>query len=446
MKPGTAREAGWKYSKYNLFAEEPEVDKVAWLNTLSGSCSEFSKEEYLQTQRVLDLPEDDPLIAHYAKRGLITRQDETEELRKRFMETCQAHEVLNLTICPTLACNFDCPYCFEKHIPGRMTPEVMDNLVRLVQRLLEKHSFRILSILWFGGEPLLGIDIIDSLSQRLIALAEEHGLEYKAMIITNGYLLDEHAVDVLARGKVYKMQITLDGLAESHNKTRVLVNGGGTFDVITENIRRQKIPFLVDVRHNVVRENRSEIEPLRRFLEQLAEESGNEITYYAAPAFDSEAAKERNSEVSLLCGDENSEFLYKDALESFLGRSLGLCDALRRYSLTIDHEGNLYCCGQKAGDASELYANIREYDPDDGDRTSIHPEINHFYQSLDSLFEKCGDCVFLPRCRGECPAKRRKGTVECPEYKEHPDTYVLHIVRTLKEMKEKRKQTAENNG
>ena len=86
MKPVTAREAGWKYSKYNLFAEEAELEKVAWLNTLSGSCSEFSKEEYLQTQRVLDLPEDDPLIAHYAGRGLITRKDETEELRKRFSE------------------------------------------------------------------------------------------------------------------------------------------------------------------------------------------------------------------------------------------------------------------------------------------------------------------------------------------------------------------------
>lgn len=83
MKPGKAREAGWKYSKYNLFAEEPELDKVAWLNTLSGSCSEFSKEEYSQTQRILDLPEDDPLIAYYAGRGLITRQDETEELRRR---------------------------------------------------------------------------------------------------------------------------------------------------------------------------------------------------------------------------------------------------------------------------------------------------------------------------------------------------------------------------
>ena len=444
MKTRTAREAGWKYSKYNLFTEEPELEKVAWLNTLSGSCSEFSNAEYLQTQRILDLPEDDPLIAHYAGRGLITRQDETEELRKKYSNACQAHETLILTICPTLACNFDCPYCFEKHIPGRMTPEVMDNLIRFVRRILEKHSFRTLSVLWFGGEPLLGIDIIDSLSQQLIALAEEHGLNYKATIITNGYLLDEHAVNVLTRGKVIKAQITLDGLAESHNKTRVLANGGGTFDVITDNIRRQKIPFLVDVRHNVLRENRSEIEPLRRFLDQLAEESGNHIIYYAAPVFESEAAKERNRAVSMLCGDENLEFVYKDALDNFLSRSMGLCDAVRKYALTIDHEGNLYCCGQKAGDGSELYANIRDYDPDDGDRTSIHSEINHYYHSLDSLFETCGDCVFLPRCCGECPAKRRKGTTECPEYKDHPDNYVLHIVRTLKEMKEKRESASEN--
>ena len=447
MESRTAREAGWNYSNYNLFAEEPELGKIAWLNTFSGSCSEFSREEYLQTQQILDFPEDDPLVGHYAKRGLITRKDEKEELRKIFSEACERENALLLTICPTLACNYDCPYCFEKHIPGRMTPEVMDNVVRFVQRLTEKHSFHTLSVLWFGGEPLLGLDIIESLSERLIALAEEHGMEYQAQIITNGYLLDEHAVDVLVRGRVNKVQITLDGLAESHNKTRHLTNGGGTFDVITENIRRQKIPFLVDVRFNVIRDNRSEVEPLWRFLDELAEKSGNDITYYASPAFESDAAKERNSrDVSLLQGEENSEYVYKDALKTFLSRRMGLCDALKKYALTFDHEGNVYCCGQKVGDPSELYANIRDYDPDDGDRTSVHPEINHYYQNLGDIFADCGDCVFLPRCRGECPAKRRTGAPECPEYKDHPDAYVLHIVRSLKERKKKRKSSSENNG
>jgi radical SAM protein with 4Fe4S-binding SPASM domain len=147
----------------------------------------------------------------------------------------------------------------------------------------------------------------------------------------------------------------------------------------------------------------------------------------------------------LLCKEENAEFLYKDALDTFLSKSMGMCDAVKRYTLTFDHEGNVYCCGQKVGDRSELYANIRDYDPDDGDRTSIHPEINHYYQSLDSLFVKCGDCVFLPKCRGECPAKRRIGTVKCPEYKDHPDTYVLHIVSALKEIKEERQKASENN-
>ena len=61
---------------------------------------------------------------------------------------------------------------------------------------------------WFGGEPLLAPEIVESLSQRLIALADERGIEYDAGIITNGYLLDQDTVDMLARCKVCALQTT----------------------------------------------------------------------------------------------------------------------------------------------------------------------------------------------------------------------------------------------
>ncbi len=441
MAGKTTEEAGWKYSEYNLFARVPDTDKVAWLNTLSGSCSEFSNEEYLLTQRVLDLPEDHEYIRHYASRGLIVNFDEKEELRRRFTEGCEKTDTLYLTVCPTLACNFDCPYCFETHIPGMMKPEVMDDIVSYTERMLERHPFKKVFVVWFGGEPLLGIDIIEMLSQRLIHAAEAHDVEYSAEIITNGYLFDEHAVEVLTRGNVIKGQITLDGLAEAHNKTRCLAGGQGTFETIADNLRRQKIPFPIDIRHNVTQENRSEIEPLKAFVEELAQESGNDLVYYSAPVFDSDAAKERNREVSILCKGEDSEFIYKDAFDTFCSTGFSLCEAAKRYSITIDHEGKIYCCCEKAGVPDEVLGYIKNYDPDRYLETSSNPKLTEYYKTFSDLFKRCGDCVFLPRCKGECPAKRRTNGPDCPQYKEDPDSYVLRICQRLKEMK-KEKETA----
>ena len=88
MEKKTAREVGWKYSEYNLYARVPNRKKVAWLNTFSGSCSEFSLEEYVQITQLLDLPENDRLISRCAKQGLITQADEKELLRKKLKESC----------------------------------------------------------------------------------------------------------------------------------------------------------------------------------------------------------------------------------------------------------------------------------------------------------------------------------------------------------------------
>ena len=245
MTKRTAEEAGWKYSDYNLFARVPENrDLVAWINTLESACSEMTIREYALLTKILTFPEDHPLIEHYAKRGIITNVDEKEKLREMLAKNHKELGELRLTICPTMGCNFDCPYCFEKHIPGKMSEETQEQIVRLADRVLAKEEIKRLYVLWFGGEPLLYPEIIESLSKRLIETAERHQAEYGSEIITNGYLLNEHAIHVLEEARISRVQVTLDGMKEAHDRTRHLVNRGGTFDVIVKNLH-QKMPFRV---------------------------------------------------------------------------------------------------------------------------------------------------------------------------------------------------------
>ncbi len=115
--------------------------------------------------------------------------DEHARLRvEREAQRLATHQIA-LTICPTLDCNFGCPYCFEGDLKPqeRMQPGTMDAIVRFIHHLKAPDT-RSLSVTWFGGEPLLGMPQIEQLTARLRAdVLEPLGWAYSAGMITNGY-------------------------------------------------------------------------------------------------------------------------------------------------------------------------------------------------------------------------------------------------------------------
>lgn len=65
--------------------------------------------------------------------------------------------------------------------------------------------------------------------------------------------------------------MTIDGLGAVHDATRHLRGGSPTFEHIAGNLRDTRIPFKVDVRHNVYAGNRDEVDALDSFVKQLSE-------------------------------------------------------------------------------------------------------------------------------------------------------------------------------
>ncbi len=69
-------------------------------------------------------------------------------------------------------------------------------------------------------------------------------------------MLTSKIVELIDSVGIVKVQITLDGLKESHDARRHLVGGQGTFDRIYENLKLfEEYPIRVDVRMNVDNEN-----------------------------------------------------------------------------------------------------------------------------------------------------------------------------------------------
>jgi uncharacterized protein len=160
-----------------------------------------------------------------------------------------SNEMLHLILFPTEACNFRCVYCYETFRHGKMDATTIEGIKNfLTIRVPELKS---LHISWFGGEPLLALDIIEDISTHILGLLTEYPqCRFRADITTNAYELTVPIFERLCRLNIELYQISFDGPREQHNKKRMLANGKGTFDRIWENLiylkcTNKQVSFLI---------------------------------------------------------------------------------------------------------------------------------------------------------------------------------------------------------
>lgn len=440
----TAGEAGWHVSRYNLTAKIPDSKMVAIVNLYKGVCAEYTPIECYLLSVVEELDEHHPIIERFAKRGVIANFDERAALEVMGRASCAAPRGIGLTICPTMGCNFDCPYCFEDHGRGKMSAEVQDDVVALAERMLDRCGRKNLNVTWFGGEPLLATDVIDALSKRLMEVAKSHGGTYGACIITNGYLLTQDVVDMLVENGVESAQVTIDGLGDTHNATRRLAGGGPTFDRITNNLRTCKIPFRINVRHNVHEGNKGEMDELKAFIEKLAEESGNQITYYPAPVSGSEVADERGEQVGILCGTDASDVSIRQEAGRFLVGRGNYCGAHSIWSVGIDDHANLQKCWVAVDKPAISFGTAHDWDPGNPIATASNPNNLTMYLNTACPVpdDECRECEWLPMCVGGCPHRRLFEGRACVAFRDNPEAYVLALHARLEAEHEQRKKEA----
>ena len=428
----TAAEAGWRASRYNLSLELPEKGRTAILNLFRGTCKEYGPVE-LYLMSVLDqISEDHPIISRLAKTGVIVNFDERAALETLGRMACANSKFVGLTICPTMDCNFDCVYCFENHKQGKMTAEVQADVAALAERLLKTSRSKNFSVTWFGGEPLLAPDVIETLSEKLMTLAAEMGAEYSASIITNGYLLTPEIVKLLEKVQVKRAQITIDGIGAAHDATRHLRGGGPTFERIVENLR-QPIPFPVSIRHNVHEDNWNEVGPLKAFVETLAKETGNKISYYPSPVTGNERTEKQGNPVSLIEGDVDCQVGIIQDSEKFPHGSGHYCSSSQFFSICIDEQGRLQKCWEAMDKEGISFGNARDWDPADPLRTASKPDnLTMFLNNAAPLTdEECQECIWLPACRGGCPWQRMFRKRVCVPYRYAPDAYIRALLKLL---------------
>lgn len=135
-------------------------------------------------------------------------------------------------------CNLRCTYCFER----AKNPHCMSyqTAVAAIDFLLnESGAIRVLTILLFGGEPLLQFDLIQRIHTYATHRARQVGKVVNWDMTTNGTLITEHMARWLKKAGV-KYLLSVDGGREDNDRHRRFPDGRGSFDVVAQRVGMMK--------------------------------------------------------------------------------------------------------------------------------------------------------------------------------------------------------------
>lgn len=150
----------------------------------------------------------------------------------------------NLTLALTMRCNLDCDYCWQTHnCSSDMQLTLID---RWLDFFLDSEKNTPNKILYYGGEPLLRMDLITYAAQHMKRLCAQRGLPIvKQHIFTNGTLLTEENLDSLQEAGVFII-ISVDGNPQVNSTHRRTAQGQSVDSEIMkgiERLHRRCLPF-----------------------------------------------------------------------------------------------------------------------------------------------------------------------------------------------------------
>lgn len=411
----------YKPSRFNFRTPSDDGTEMILYNSMEGSVSTIPIEKrdelksYLSKNVKLYEPLDD-LAQELAENGFLIKNNVNEdEGLTNLIESRNQNSELTISIMPTEDCNFRCVYCFEHFKRGAMRQGIQDGIFEFIRKNLESSLYTSLHINWFGGEPMYSMDVLYKLGSRIKRLADEKNIPHSSSITTNGYFLNQENLHKLLEINVSHFTITLDGLEEEHNKTRVHRNGGNTFATIYENLKNMKASnesFLCQIRHNYTVDSFLKLDKFLKFLkaEFVNDQRFNQVDIrpifdnggYNTGNFDDCIPRNMKNEFSgLVKAAEHG--IYNRMLKHYIQPGGIVCNASQPNYWLFGSDGKIMKCNV------ELDTHERNIvgKVDETGNPNLDYEKLSMWLDAGKDDSKCASCYFAPSCQGAYCAKLR---------------------------------------
>jgi uncharacterized protein len=350
--------------------------------------------------------------------GSISPTDEETLARLGFLVTDTAEERLEMLDALTdvnrrnakfkaqlvlnLDCNLACAYCYEGGMKGRryMSPATAILLAEFLENDPSARGKGI-ELIFYGGEPLMSMDLITTISERLQIHAAQRKVGYSFNLVTNGTLLTRRIVRKLIPLGLKGAKVTLDGPRENHDRFRPFVSGKGSFDTIVGNVKDVCDLIKIQVGGNYSRENFHVFPFLLDFLldEGLTPERITHVQFvpvvrsggdFPLPEFNEGCASVDEPWLA-----EASLFLREEILKrGFFTPRVGPspCMVESDNDIVVNYDGVIFKCpaliGWQEMAVGDLETGIREF--------AVSHNLGVWKK------DKCLDCEYLPLCFGGC--------------------------------------------
>lgn len=328
------------------------------------------------------------------------------DLRKKYSEA--QREQLLVTIVPSLRCNLACDYCFQKSIRKSEAYRIArwDTLMRervcdFTEAYMARQGTKLLLLSVYGGEPMLEYNAVVETTAGLERACSNTGARMRKMIVTNGTLLDtERTKNLTDLG--FSFYFTVDVGESIGSPHRTYRSGKGSY--ADANTAAQRCSRIGRTNVNIVCTDDIRDVDEEDVLAWIEGYDVSNVSFTLSPMFSYES------------GDCNDNLLIED-IGRFLHvhkvlRNAGIeihcysdsiCPCLHRHKFIIDPLGKVSKCGARVGDdvfvfTDDIAADIKVID-EDNERwlSSIYDEIEKY----------CVNCPLLPSCMGGCLAENR---------------------------------------
>jgi uncharacterized protein len=335
--------------------------------------------------------------------------DEIEFLKLAHNTTKYDQHQRSFIVYPTLKCNLDCPYCFEKAERKTIDKQRQTLLNRFLLTQADNNKLTNFQVRWSGGEPLLLWDFIKNTNFQLQQICKKNNINYSTTMCTNGTLIkDEKIALEIFNCNFESITISIDGDRKTNNKRRFYKQQKGSFDDIINGINNISKYQEIIVRINIDKENVLCFENFLQEIDDCLKYKSN-IKLYIKP-------------ISAAWGCEYDESLYKDAdffqIENQLFNLAKLhqydviihngfkhytrCLAYQVMSFLFDPVLNLFKCPLFIGRKEKRIGFINE------NSESIITDVAEcmkFTNLSPYENEECLNCKILPLCNGKCTVK-----------------------------------------